>query len=992
MRRHPEPTGAFHALLPHTDLARARVSRIAMSAMASTVAGGRVVASAVRRDGNAVRSRRPPGLGEFRPSRPLRSKVATRVSADSAKKISQNEFTERAWEAIVLAPEIASNSQQQIVETEHLCKAMFEQKDSFALRILTQAGVDPSAAVGFIDRFISRQPKVSGGAQQVLGRHLEALVEEARVRRSAMRDDFVAVEHLVLAICKDERVGNALMAELGLNEDALKNAVTKLRGGTNVTDQGAEGKYESLKRYARDLTAEARAGKLDPVIGRDDEIRRTIQILSRRSKNNPVLIGEPGVGKTAISEGLAQRIVQGDVPLSLQGVQVMSLDMGLLIAGAKFRGEFEDRLKAVMKEVTDSDGGIILFIDEIHTVVGAGGSGGSGGGMDAGNLLKPMLGRGELRCIGATTLDEYRQYIEKDPALERRFQKVLIDQPSVEDAISILRGLRERYEIHHGVSISDNALVEAAVLSDRYIADRFLPDKAIDLVDEAAAKLKMEITSKPTVLDEIDREILKLQMEQLSLRRPAGSRPSEQANVSARLQRVESELASLMVRQDTLTFQWEQEKAKLAAIQQLKEEIDAVQTEVSQAERDYDLNKAAELKYGSLMNLQRELLDAEAAMDAAAAQGGDLLRDEVTESDIADIISKWTGIPVSKLQEGEREKLLNLPAELHKRVVGQDLAVQAVTEAIQRSRAGLSDPNRPIASFMFLGPTGVGKTELAKTLATFLFNTEEAMVRIDMSEYMEKHAVSRLIGAPPGYVGFEEGGQLTEAVRRRPYSVVLFDEMEKAHGDVFNVLLQILDDGRVTDSQGRVVNFKNAILIMTSNIGSQFVLENMNDNSEGGKAYRRERVMEAVRGHFRPEFVNRVDEYIVFDPLDFNQVRKIVEQQVERVRSRLKDRKIGLRVDESAIQMLCEAGYDPSFGARPVKRAVQHLLETSLAQAILRGDVAENEQAVVWAHGEGEGRQLLVAKEEGQRQEEPAQQELNGADPYAQMSWDQTPQ
>jgi ATP-dependent Clp protease ATP-binding subunit ClpB len=606
--------------------------------------------------------------------------------------------------------------------------------------------------------------------------------------------------------------------------------------------------------------------------------------------------------------------------------------------------------------------------------------------MDAGNLLKPMLGRGELRCIGATTLDEYRQYIEKDPALERRFQKVLIDQPSVEDAISILRGLRERYEIHHGVSISDNALVEAAVLSDRYIADRFLPDKAIDLVDEAAAKLKMEITSKPTVLDEIDREILKLQMEQLSLRRPAGSRPTDQSNVSARLQRLDSELAALTVRQDTLTSQWEQEKAKLAAVQQLKEEIDAVQTEVSQAERDYDLNKAAELKYGSLMNLQRELLEAEAAMDAAAAQGGDLLRDEVTEADIADIISKWTGIPVSKLQEGEREKLLNLPAELHKRVVGQDTAVQAVTEAIQRSRAGLSDPNRPIASFMFLGPTGVGKTELAKTLATFLFNTEEAMVRIDMSEYMEKHAVSRLIGAPPGYVGFEEGGQLTEAVRRRPYSVVLFDEMEKAHGDVFNVLLQILDDGRVTDSQGRVVNFKNAILIMTSNIGSQFVLEGMDDNSDGAKAHRRERVMEAVRGHYRPEFVNRVDEYIVFDPLDFSQVRKIVEQQVERVRGRLKDRKIGLRVDESALQMLCEAGYDPSFGARPVKRAVQHLLETSLAQAILRGEVAENEQAVVWAHGEGEGRQLLVAKEEGQpQQQEPAQQE---ADPYAQMSWD----
>jgi len=824
-------------------------------------------------------------------------------------------------------------------------------------------------------------------------RVLELALEEAR----QLGHNYIGTEHLLLGLLREgEGVAARVLENLDADPSKIRSQVIRMVGESQEAVGAAPGaggaaggsKTPTLEEFGSDLTKQAEEAKLDPCIGRQNEIIRVTQILGRRTKNNPCLIGEPGVGKSAIAEGLAQKIAANDVPETLEGKRMMTLDMGLLVAGTKYRGEFEERLKKLMDEVK-ADEDIILFIDEVHTLIGAGAAEGA---IDAANILKPALARGELQCIGATTIDEYRKHIEKDPALERRFQKVLIDQPSVEDAISILRGLRERYEIHHGVSISDNALVEAAVLSDRYIADRFLPDKAIDLVDEAAAKLKMEITSKPTVLDEIDREILKLQMEQLSLRRPAGSRPSEQANVSARLQRVESELASLMVRQDTLTFQWEQEKAKLAAIQQLKEEIDAVQTEVSQAERDYDLNKAAELKYGSLMNLQRELLEAEAAMDAAAAQGGDLLRDEVTETDIADIISKWTGIPVSKLQEGEREKLLNLPVELHKRVVGQDLAVQAVTEAIQRSRAGLSDPNRPIASFMFLGPTGVGKTELAKTLATFLFNTEEAMVRIDMSEYMEKHAVSRLIGAPPGYVGFEEGGQLTEAVRRRPYSVVLFDEMEKAHGDVFNVLLQILDDGRVTDSQGRVVNFKNAILIMTSNIGSQFVLENMNDNSEGGKAYRRERVMEAVRGHFRPEFVNRVDEYIVFDPLDFNQVRKIVEQQVERVRARLMDRKIGLRVDESAIQMLCEAGYDPSFGARPVKRAVQHLLETSLAQAILRGDVAENEQAVVWAHGEGEGRQLLVAKEEGQRQEEPAQQELNGADPYAQMSWDQTPQ
>ena len=897
-------------------------------------------------------------------ARPRRGSVAVR--AEGQKKISQNEFTERAWEAIVLAPEIASNAQQQIVETEHLCKALFEQNDSFALRIFTEAGADPSAAVGFIDRFIARQPKVSGGAQQVLGRHLEALVEAARQQRVSMGDDFVAVEHLVLSIARDDRFGGAMLAELGITAAKLEAAVAKLRRGTNVTDQGAEGKYESLDRYARDLTAEARNGKLDPVVGRDDEIRRTIQILSRRSKNNPVLIGEPGVGKTAISEGLAQRIIAGDVPASLQGVRVMSLDMGLLIAGAKFRGEFEDRLKAVMKEVTDSDGGIILFIDEIHTVVGAGGSGGGGGGMDAGNLLKPMLGRGELRCIGATTLDEYRQYIEKDPALERRFQQVYVAQPTVEDTVTILRGLRERYELHHGVSISDNALVEAAVLSDRYIADRFLPDKAIDLVDEAAAKLKMEITSKPTVLDEIDRAILKLQMEQLSLRRPATSaRPTDQRGVETRLARLETELASFEQRQATLTAQWENEKAKIGAIQTLKEEIDQVQVEVSQAERDYDLNRAAELKYGSLMNLQRQLEEAEAAIDAASASG-ELLRDEVTEADIADIISKWTGIPVSKLQEGEREKLLHLPDELHKRVVGQDAAVTSVTEAIQRSRAGLSDPNRPIASFMFLGPTGVGKTELAKTLASFLFNTEEAMVRIDMSEYMEKHAVSRLIGAPPGYVGFEEGGQLTEAVRRRPYSVVLFDEMEKAHGDVFNVLLQILDDGRVTDSQGRVVSFKNAILIMTSNIGSQFVLEGLSgDNDPHAQYARREAVMNAVRGHFRPEFVNRVDEYIVFDPLDFSQVRKIVAQQVERVRARLADRKIGLHVADDATHLLCEAGYDPAMGARPVKRAVQHLLETALAQAILRGDVAEDETAVAGVDGEGDSRRLFVTKIDG---------------------------
>ena len=732
----------------------------------------------------------------------------------------------------MLAPEIASNAQQQIVETEHLCKALFEQKDAFAVRIVTEAGADPVAAAGFIDRFINRQPKVSGGAQQVLGRHLESLVDNARRKKTQMGDDFVAVEHLVLAAAADDRFGAALCADVGVDAARLEAAVMKLRGGNVVTDQGAESKYESLDRYARDLTNEARKGKLDPVVGRDDEIRRTVQILSRRSKNNPVLIGEPGVGKTAIIEGLAQRIIAGDVPASLQGVRVMSLDMGLLIAGAKFRGEFEDRLKAVMKEVTrlgrrrdfvhrrDPHGGGCRRLRRLRR------------GDGRGNLLKPMLARGELRCVGATTLDEYRQYIEKDPALERRFQQVYVEQPSVEDTVSILRGLRERYELHHGVSISDNALVDAATLSDRYIADRFLPDKAIDLVDEAAAKLKMEITSKPTVLDEIDRTILKLQMEQLSLRRPAtSSRPTDQRGVETRLAKVDAELAALERQQATLTAQWEHEKAKIGAIQTLKEEIDAVQIEVSQAERDYDLNKAAELKYGSLMNLQRQLEEAEAAIDSAAS-ASDLLRDEVTEADVADIISKWTGIPVSKLQEGEREKLLHLPDELHKRVVGQDEAVRAVTEAIQRSRAGLSDPNRPIASFMFLGPTGVGKTELAKTLATFLFNTEEAMVRIDMSEYMEKHAVSRLIGAPPGTSASRKAASSPRRCAGGRTPSCSSTRQRRRTATCSTCCCRFWTTAASRTRRGAVVSFKNAILIMTSNIGSQFVLEGLSGDDD----------------------------------------------------------------------------------------------------------------------------------------------------------------
>ncbi|MBD0268708.1 MAG: ATP-dependent chaperone ClpB, partial [Cyanobacteria bacterium Co-bin8] len=685
-----------------------------------------------------------------------------------------------------------------------------------------------------------------------------------------------------------------------------------------------------------DLTQFAREGRLDPVIGRDDEIRRTIQILSRRTKNNPVLIGEPGVGKTAIAEGLAQRIVKGDVPESLQERKLIALDMGALIAGAKYRGEFEERLKAVLKEVTESQGLIILFIDEIHTVVGAGATQGA---MDAGNLLKPMLARGELRCIGATTLDEYRKYIEKDAALERRFQQVYIDQPSVEDTISILRGLKDRYETHHNVKISDGALVAAATLSTRYISDRFLPDKAIDLVDEAAAKLKMEVTSKPEELDEVDRKILQIEMERLSLQKESDLASKE------RLNRLDRELADLKEEQASLNALWQSEKDILEQRKAVKSEIDRVEVEVQQAERAYDLNKAAELKYGTLTELQHQLEAAEVKMAELQTSGRSLTREEVTESDIAEIISKWTGIPVSKLVQSEMQKLLLLEDELHRRVIGQDEAVTAVADAIQRSRAGLADPNRPTASFIFLGPTGIGKTELAKALAAFLFDTEEAMVRIDMSEYMEKHSVSRLIGAPPGYVGYDEGGQLTEAIRRRPYAVILFDEIEKAHPDVFNIMLQILDDGRVTDAQGHTVDFKNSIIIMTSNIGSQYILDVSGDDEQYDEM--RSRVLEALRASFRPEFLNRVDEMIIFHTLKKSELREIVKLQVIRLERRLADRKMAVRLSEAALDFLAEVGYDPVYGARPLKRAIQRELETQMAKAILRGDFGEGDTVFV---------------------------------------------
>lgn len=853
-------------------------------------------------------------------------------------------FTLKAWEAINSAHTLARTRRSQTLESEHLLKALLEQND-LAVRILETADVDVAALDNSLEKFLAQQPRLGAPADSVsLGSSLDQLLDRAEKERRTWKDEFIAIEHLLLALCEDSRCGKPLLQALGGRRHVVKDAIQSIRGSQRITSQSPEATYEALKNYGCDLTEAARQGKLDPVIGRDEEIRRIIQILSRRTKNNPVLIGEPGVGKTAIVEALAQRIVNGDVPTALQNRRLIALDMGALIAGAKYRGEFEERLKAVLKEVTLGKDQIVLFIDEVHTVVGAGANGGS---MDASNLLKPMLARGELRCIGATTLDEHRRYIEKDAALERRFQQVLVSQPTVEDTVSILRGLKERYEVHHGVRIADNALVAAAVLSSRYISDRFLPDKAIDLVDEAAARLKTEITSKPEEIDEIDRKILQLEMEKLSLAKESDAASKE------RLTRINHDLANLTEQQRSFMVQWKQEKGALDDLQALKEQIEQVQVKMEQAKRSYDLNKAAELEYGTLAELQHRLQEGEQQLQDNEKR---LLRQTISEEDVAEVVSKWTGIPVKRLAQSELRKLLDLEQRLHARVVGQQEAVGSVADAIQRSRAGLADPRRPIASFLFLGPTGVGKTELCKALAEQLFDDEAAIVRLDMSEYMERHAVSRLIGAPPGYVGHEEGGQLTEAVRRKPYAVILLDEVEKAHPEVFNVLLQVLDDGRITDSQGRTVNFTNSIVTLTSNIASQAILDLAGDDSRHGEM--EARVKQALQTHFRPEFLNRIDEIIIFHALQKQELRRIVELQVVHLQQRLQERGLQLMLTSEAYDWLAAVGHDPVYGARPLRRAIQKHLETPMAKAIVRGDFRKGDTIVV---------QLDVAQSEAGR-------------------------
>ena len=850
-------------------------------------------------------------------------------------------MTIKAMDALQEASSVARQNDHSEITNEHILIALLEQKDGIIAPLVERIGMDAGALAGQARRLLDSMPRVSGNANLTFSQAAQRTIAKAESEMSALGDDYLSTEHLLLAMTENSDKAAELLKKSGVTRQSIMAALKDLRGSSKVDSNDPESSMRSLEKYCTDLTSLARQDKIDPVIGRDEEIRRVMQVLCRRTKNNPVLIGEPGVGKTAVVEGLARRVASGDVPESLKGKRLLSLDMGALVAGAKYKGEFEERLKAVINEVKKSDGKIILFIDELHTIVGAGG--GSDGSTNAANLLKPALARGELRAIGATTLDEYRKYIEKDPALERRFQQVFCAEPSVEDTIAILRGLREKYEIHHGVRIEDEALVSAAILSNRYITNRFLPDKAIDLVDEAASRLKMEIESQPTELDQIERKILQLQIERQSL-----SKEDDAASLE-RLAKLEKELAEISAKRDAMKLQWQNEKTQIGKSRELKEKLEAARFDEEKFTRAGNLEKAAELKYSVIPNLEKELKAAEEKdKEKSGGQNESLLRQEVTEEDIARVVSSWTGIPVAKMMSSEKEKYLQLESVLHKRVIGQDEAVQVVSDAIRRNRSGLSDPNKPLGSFLFIGPTGVGKTELAKTLADFLFNDEKSLTRIDMSEYMEKFSVSRLIGAPPGYVGYDEGGQLTEAVRRRPYSVVLFDEIEKAHPDVFNVLLQVLDDGRLTDGQGRLVDFKNTIIIMTSNLGSELILEADTDQK---MQEAKEKVGALLKSSFKPEFLNRIDETVMFGRLDKSCIAGIVKNQLERVASRLQGRRIKIEFDQSACDLLADKGYDPAFGARPVKRAIQTYVENPLAKEILAGKFGDG--ATIKASAQG---------------------------------------